>query len=128
MGANHAASFNIQYFEIGNEIYGSWETDNHGKTGDTLPMPGTATRKAHDPTTIISFASQFQTEINSILADGSESGAAPISIGIDSQSVATTGGNSFSDWIGGILTQSVSQGFTLGYIADALLHFAWPRQ
>ncbi|MGD0769988.1 MAG: hypothetical protein ABSB42_17525, partial [Tepidisphaeraceae bacterium] len=120
LGANHPASFNVPYFEIGNEIYGSWETDNHGKTGDTLPMPGSATRKAHDPTTIISFAKQFQTEINSILSDGSESGATPISIGIDSQDVATTPNNSgdFYDWIGNILTQSVSQGFTLGYIAD----------
>ena len=81
-------------------------------------MPAGATRKAHDSTTIISFAQQFQTEINAIMADGSESGATPISVGIDSQSVATTGGNSFNDWIGGILTQSVGQGFTLGYIAD----------
>src|SRR5262249_1097018 len=27
--ANHPAPFNFTYFEVGNEIYGSWETDHH---------------------------------------------------------------------------------------------------
>jgi alpha-L-arabinofuranosidase len=114
LGANHAASFNIQYFEIGNEIYGSWEADEHGISSDTLPMPTGDTRKAHDPATIVSFSVQFQDEINAILADGSESGAQPISIGIDSQAVDS----SFSNWIVGVLQQSVAQGLDLGYIAD----------
>jgi hypothetical protein len=114
LGANHAASFNIQDFEIGNEIYGSWETDEHGISSDTLPMPTGDTRKTHDPTTLVSFATQFQTEINAILNDGMEAGAKPISIGIDSQAVDT----SFNNWIVNILKQSASQGLTLGFIAD----------
>ncbi len=74
---NHPAAFNFTNWEIGNEVYGSWEIDEHGVATDTLPMPienGTQTKaKAHDPTTIISFAKQFQTAINAILADGMES-------------------------------------------------------
>jgi alpha-L-arabinofuranosidase len=120
LGADHPAAFNFEYFEIGNEVYGSWETDEHGQSGDDLPMPAGDKPKAHDPTTLISFAEQFQAEINAIMADGSESGAVPILVGVDSQDVATTPDNSstFDDWIGNILSQSVAQKFTLGFIAD----------
>jgi hypothetical protein len=114
LGANHSASFNFTYFEIGNEIYGSWETDEHGGSGDTLPMPAGDKPKAHDPTTLVSFAVQFQNEIDAILSDGMESGAKPISLGIDSQAVD----NSFSNWIVNVLKQSAAQGLKLGFIAD----------
>ncbi|MGD0464521.1 MAG: hypothetical protein ABSB74_18705, partial [Tepidisphaeraceae bacterium] len=113
LNLGHAA-FNFTNWEIGNEVYGSWETDNHGKTGDTLPMPTGDTRKAHDPATLISFAKQFQTAINSALTDGFESGASPILIGYDSQAVDS----SFSNWITGTLQQASLQGFTVGYVAD----------
>ena len=113
----HPAPFNFTYFEIGNEIYGSWETDEHGGSGDSLAVPTGDTRKAHDPTTLIAFANDFETAINGFLADGFESGASPISIGVDSQDVAESSGD-FSNWIGKILSQSVTQKFTLGFIAD----------
>ncbi len=80
-------------------------------------MPTGDTRKAHDPTTLIAFANDFETAINGFLADGFESGASPISIGVDSQDVAESSGD-FSNWIGKILSQSVTQKFTLGFIAD----------
>jgi hypothetical protein len=114
---NHPAPFNFTYFEIGNEIYGSWEADKHGSSGDSLVVPTGDTRKSHDPTTLIAFANDFETAINGFLSDGMESGASPITIGVDSQDVAESSGD-YSDWIGKILSQSVAQKFTLGFIAD----------
>lgn len=114
---DHPAPFNFTYFEMGNEVYGTWEADEHGKTGDSLVIPTGDTRKAHDPTTLIAFSNDFETAIDGFLADGMESGASPITIGIDSQDVAESSSD-FSDWIGGILNQAVTQKFTLGFIAD----------
>ncbi|HEY1922517.1 MAG TPA: hypothetical protein VGG44_07100 [Tepidisphaeraceae bacterium] len=119
---NHAA-FNFTTWEMGNEIYGSWEMDEHGTGGDALPMPIGDTLAAHDPTTLISFSKQFQTAINSILSDGFESGAQALSIGIDAQNPGNAGTNGFGpgtdgNWISDILSQSATQGFSLGYIAD----------
>jgi hypothetical protein len=103
---NHAAAFNFQYWEIGNEVYGSWESDQHGIGGDSLPMPSGGTRAAHDPTTMISFAVQFQN-----LANQFDPG---ILIGYDSQAVDST----FSNWLTGTLQQVAAQGLSLGFIAD----------
>lgn len=103
---NHPASFNIQYWEVGNEVYGSWEADEHGGTGDSLPMPAGETPKAHDPATLISFAKQFAT-LASQIAPG-------ILIGYDSQAVD----GSYNNWIAATLQQCASQGFTPGFIAD----------
>jgi len=115
---NHPAPFNFTTWEMGNEVYGStWEMDMHGSSGDTLAIPSGDTRAAHDPTTLIAFSNDFETAINGFLSDGMESAAKPISVGLDSQDVATGSGD-FSDWIGNILTQSVAQKFTLGFIAD----------
>jgi hypothetical protein len=115
LGANHPASFNFTYFEMGNEVYGNtWEPDKHGQGGDDLPMPPGDSPEPWDPTTLVSFSVQFQNEINAILNDGMESTAKPISIGIDSQAVD----NSFNNWIVNILQQSAAQGLKLGFIAD----------
>ena len=86
------APFNFDDFEVGNEEYGSWETDNH-----TVP---------HDPATYVTFAKQFQTYAAAI--DPS------ISIGID----AGSPDNSFNNWVPDVLQQSVAQGFTIGFISD----------
>jgi hypothetical protein len=120
---NHAAAFNFTTWEMGNEIYGNWEQDKHGTGGDALPMPAGDVLAAHDPTTLISFSKQFQTAINSVLADGFESGAQAISIGIDAQDPNNAGNNGFGvgtdgNWINDLLSQSAAQGFTLGFIAD----------
>ena len=41
------APFDFDYFEVGNEEYGSWEIDHH--------------TVEHDPATYVAFAKQFQT-------------------------------------------------------------------
>ncbi len=74
---NHPSSLGFHYWGVGNEIYGTWETDHHGAATDHLSMPAGTTRAAHDATTIVSFAKQFQTLANEI--------DPTISIGIDAQ-------------------------------------------
>jgi alpha-L-arabinofuranosidase len=89
---DHPAPFNVPYWEIGNEEYGSWEIDHH-----TLQ---------HDPATYIAFMKQFEQLASTI--DPS------ISVGVDVQSPGTD----FNDWIGNILQQAVSQGVTIGFLSD----------
>ena len=89
-----SAPFSLHYYEIGNEVYGSWETDHHGAGGDT--------GLAHDATTYVRFAKAFSTYAQ--LIDPS------ISIGVDSGGVDT--------WITNVLTQSVAQSFLPGWISD----------
>ena len=91
-----SAPFNLHYIEIGNEVYGSWETDEHGTGGDT--------GAPHDPTTYVKFAKQVQTL--------SASFAPSISIGIDADETFS------STWVASVLQQSVVQGFTVGWISD----------
>ena len=93
----HASPFNIHYWEVGNEEYGSWETDRHGQGSD----PGSP----HDPTTYVSFAKAFQTYAAAI--------SPGISLGIDAG-----GPTSDNNWVGNVLTQSASQGVTVGFISD----------
>lgn len=55
----HVAPFNVKYWEIGNEIYGSaWETDYHGKAGSGL------TGTANDPYTYAQAFATFQTAMH----------------------------------------------------------------
>jgi hypothetical protein len=88
---DHAAPMNFDYFEVGNEEYGSWEIDHH-----TIE---------HDPTTYVTFAKQFATYASSI--------APNISIGIDA-------GSPYEDnnWVANVLQQSAVQGFRPGFISD----------
>jgi hypothetical protein len=92
-----AAPFAFHYYEVGNEIYGSWETDEHGSGGD----PG----KPHDPATYVAFAKQFAAYAT--LIDPT------ISIG------EVTGSISYdNNWTPNVLTQDASQGFTPGFLSD----------
>ena len=84
--------FDFDDFEVGNEEYGSWEIDHH--------------TAEHDPATYVAFAKQFQTYAASI--DPS------ISIGIDAGVPTTRTTNPLPD----VLQQSVTQGFTIGFISD----------
>ncbi len=86
------APFDFDDFEVGNEEYGSWEIDHH--------------TTQHDPATYVAFAKQFETFAASI--DPS------ISIGID----AGSPDNSYDNWLPDVLQQSVTQGFTIGFISD----------
>ncbi len=92
MRLGRTAPFGFHYFEVGNEEYGTWEIDHH--------------TVQHDPATYVAFAKQFQTFAAAI--DPS------ISIGID----AGAPDNSFNNWIPDVLQQSVTQGFTIGFISD----------
>ena len=89
-----SAPFGIQYFEVGNEVYGSWETDYHGQGGDS--------GKPHDPATYVAFAKQFANYAQQI--------APTISIGVDTGGVDT--------WTTNVLQQCASQGFTPGFLSD----------
>ena len=91
--------FNVQYFEVGNEEYGSWEDDFHGQGGDA--------GKAHDPATYVAFAKQFAT-YSAAISPG-------ISIGIDTGS-PTIG--DYNNWTEDVLEQGVIQGFTPGFLSD----------
>jgi hypothetical protein len=84
--------FAFHDFEVGNEEYGSWETDHHNAP--------------HDPATYVAFAKQFATYAAQI--DPS------ISIGVDTGSPGTD----FNNWIADVLAQSVAQGFTPGFLSD----------
>ena len=89
---DHPAPFNVQYWEVGNEEYGSWEIDHH--------------TAQHDPATYIAFAKQFATYAAQI-----DPG---ISIGLDVGSP----GSDFNNWTADILQQSAAQGFTAGFLSD----------
>ncbi len=97
MRLGRAAPFGFHYFEIGNELYGSWETDHHGSGGNT--------GAAHDPATYIGFAKSFATFAAAI--------DPTISIGLATGSV-----NYDNNWTSNILTQSVAQGFAPGFLSD----------
>jgi hypothetical protein len=96
---NRPAPFGFHYFEVGNEVYGSWETDHHGQGGD----PG----KPHDPATYVAFAQQFATLAASI--------DPTIAIGVDSGS---DGVHSYTYWLASVLRQGVSQRFIPTFISD----------
>jgi hypothetical protein len=89
---NHPAPFGFHYFEVGNEIYGGWETDHH-----SVP---------HDPATYVAFAKQFATYAAQI--------DPTISTGVDTGSP----GSDYNNWIANVLEQSVAQGFTPGFLSD----------
>jgi hypothetical protein len=88
---DRSAPFNIPYWEVGNEEYGSWEVDHH--------------TAQHDPATYIAFAKQFVTYAAQI--DPS------ISIGLD---VGSPG--DYDHWTASILQQSAVQGFMPGFLSD----------
>ncbi|HEY2415333.1 MAG TPA: hypothetical protein VGI40_24025 [Pirellulaceae bacterium] len=51
MRLGHTEPFDFHYYEVGNEVYGSWETDHHGQGGDKS--------KAHDPKSYATFVKSF---------------------------------------------------------------------
>ncbi|HEY1921620.1 MAG TPA: hypothetical protein VGG44_02550, partial [Tepidisphaeraceae bacterium] len=95
----HPASFGIHYFEVGNEEYGSWETDEHGLGGDA--------GAAHDPTTYANFVMQFAALAQEI--------DPTISIGIDAPGPSPT---DYNGWLGDILTIFAAHNYTPGFLSD----------
>ncbi len=109
MRIDHPAPFtDIKDWEVGNEEYGSWETDNHGTAGPG----GVSTGAQHDPATYVAFAKQFATLAAEITGTA---GLPAISIGIDSGDPT---GSSDNNWTKNVLTDGLSIGFVPGFISD----------
>jgi alpha-L-arabinofuranosidase len=94
---NRATPFGIHYFEVGNEEYGSWETDHHG--------PGTNTGQPHDPATYVKFARQFAGYARTI--------DSTIAIGLDTGSIGYD-----NNWTANVLAQCASQKYIPGFLSD----------
>jgi hypothetical protein len=112
--ANHAASYNVNYWEVGNEEYGSWETDEHGQSGDTSLNGGPGA--AHDPVTYGTFASQFSTLLTQIIAGDAAVGQTDAAHYIGVNAGGATG--AYSSWITGVLNECNTLGFVPNYISD----------
>ena len=92
-----SAPFGLHYFEVGNEMYGSWEVDRHGQ--------GTVPGAPHDPATYAAFAKRF--------ADYAAQIDPTISIGINSGSVSGE-----NQWTQRVLVAGQSLGFVPGFVSD----------
>jgi alpha-L-arabinofuranosidase len=104
--ADHPAPFpGITDWEIGNEEYGSWETDHHGTA---LPN-GTSTGAQHDPATYAAFAASFAAFA------AADKNLPAIQIGIDSEDPT---GAEDDDWTKNVLTDGLKDGFVPGFISD----------
>ncbi|MGA2440177.1 MAG: hypothetical protein ABSH08_04415, partial [Tepidisphaeraceae bacterium] len=94
----------INYWEVGNELYGSWEIDHHGTSG-----PNGSTGAQHDPATYAQFAASFSAFVT---ADKS---LPSILIGIDSGDPT---GASDDNWTKDVLADGMTDGFVPGFISD----------
>ncbi len=108
---DHPTAFtDIKYWEVGNEEYGSWETDHHG----TATPAETSTGAQHDPATYAAFAAQFAALAGTILTDAGLP-QTTISIGIDSGDPT---GASDGNWTENVLADGLALGFVPGFISD----------
>ncbi len=104
----HSAAFsNIKYWEVGNEVYGSWEIDHHG----TATSAGVSTGAQHDPATYAAFVAQFAALAGEIQTKA----GVQISIGIVGGDPT---GASDDDWTENVLADGLNLGFVPGYISD----------
>jgi len=119
---SHPAPYGFEYWEIGNECYGSWENDLHGTSGSGL------TGVAHDPYT---YAEAFQVFYNQMRAVDPS-----IHIGVP----APTGEDSYGDGTHGVEnpaeSNSVHTGWTpvviatlktLGITPQFLIYHCYPE-
>jgi hypothetical protein len=93
----HHPVFDFTHFEVGNEVYGSWETDHHGT--------GANTGQSHDPATYVAFAKRFAVYATQI--------SPFVRIGLD---VGSTGYN--NNWATKILAQCAALKWTPGFLSD----------
>ena len=110
---SHPAPFtNFNYWEVGNEVYGSWEVDHHGTAGPSQ-QPNTGVQ--HDPVTHAVFAAALAKFIASdpLLPQLHTE----ILIGIVCQDPTTTG---YNGWLPNVLTAGLNQvpPFIPDFIAD----------
>ncbi len=92
----HPAPYGWHYFEVGNEEYGSWETDHH-----TL---------AHDPATYIQFAKDFTALAHQI--------DPTVSVGLGMGGTQGNFGSRGGNWAHEILNQCVLQDYLPGFLSD----------
>jgi hypothetical protein len=92
----HPAPYGWHYFEVGNEEYGSWETDHQNP--------------AHDPATYVQFAKDFTAlavRIDPTVSVG-------LGVGGTQGNFGSRGGN----WAHEILNQCALQGYLPGFLSD----------
>ena len=103
---NHPTPFtDIKYWEVGNEEYGSWETNHYATNAST---------DAANPATYAAFAAQFAALASTVLTDAGLP-QSTISIGIDSGDPT---GASDDDWTKNVLSDGLAAGFVPGFISD----------
>jgi hypothetical protein len=94
--AGRAAPFGMKYFEVGNEVYGSWETDHHATP--------------HDPATYVGFAATFAGYAAQI--------DPTISIGLDASGTGGSYSQIPGNWTAQVLQQCAQQKFMPGFLSD----------
>jgi hypothetical protein len=92
----HPAPYGWHYFEVGNEEYGSWETDHH--------------TPAHDPATYVQFAKDFTALARQI--DPS------IAVGLGVQGTQGNFGSQGGNWAHEILNQCALKGYIPDFLSD----------
>ncbi len=103
---NQAAPFtDVNDWEIGNELYGSWETDHHGTPGPN----NVSTGAQHDPTTYAAFAAAFAG------FDAADPLLPKVLVGIDTGDPT---GNSDSNWTRNVVTHLLADGYAPGFLSD----------
>ncbi|MGD0388819.1 MAG: hypothetical protein ABSC42_07685 [Tepidisphaeraceae bacterium] len=95
----------INYWEVGNEQYGTWETDHYSPTG----YGGSSTSSYNYPAAYAQFAASFSAFVT---ADKS---LPSILIGIDSEDPT---GASDNNWTKNVLADGLADGFVPGFISD----------
>ncbi len=96
---------NFNYWEIGNEEYGSWEIDHHGTAG-----PGSVSTGAqHDPATYAAFTAAFAGFVKN------DSLLPAVLTGIDTGDPT---GTVASSWIGQVISNLHTDGFSPGFVSD----------
>ena len=104
---DHSAPFaTIKYWEVGNEEYGSRETDHHGTSGPN----GVRTRAEHDPTTYAAFLRH------------SPSTPRKSTPAFSSASTANPTGASDNNWTSNVLKDGLSLGICPGLHLRPQLH------
>ena len=98
---NHATPWGFTYYEMGNETYATWETDEHGQGGDT--------GAPQDATTEITFAKTFSDLAHQIDPN--------VKIGLD-VSLPLKYNMPDGQWVDHLLQQSVAKGFVPGFFSD----------
>src|SRR5262249_22225686 len=92
----HPAPYDWHYFEVGNEEYGSWETDHH--------------TPAHDPVTYVQFAQDFTALARQI--------DPTVSVGLGVGGTQGNFGSQGGNWPHVVLKVCAGRGYIPGFLSD----------